>query len=99
MSLDKEAQPMVGKKVIKEVEKEAQKPLKGEPVYKVTQGVFEHRIEAIQAAGEVRRKGFPVSLIIKNEMYKLLFFESTSKAKVAEVVRNLAAVGIKSEII
>lgn len=93
---------MAERKTTKQAAESAQEPQetpKVEPVYKVTQGAFERRIEAIQAAGEVRKKGFPVRLIIEKGKYKLLFSESISRATAAEAVKNLAAAGIKSEIV
>lgn len=93
---------MAERKTVKPATESAQEPQetpKAEQVYKVTQGAFESKTEAIQAAREVRKKGFPVRLIIEKGKYKLLFSESISRAKAAEAVKNLAAAGIKSEIV
>lgn len=89
-------------KTTKQAAESAQEPQetpKAEQAYKVTQGAFESRYEAIQAAAEAGKKGFPVRLIIERGKYKLLFWEGSSRAEAIEAVTNLEKVGIKSEII
>lgn len=91
---------MAERKATKPAAESAQEPQeapKAEQVYKVTQGAFESRYEAIQAAAEVGKKGFPVRLIIERGKYKLLFWEG-SRAEATEAVTNLEKAGIKSEI-
>lgn len=87
------------KKPAAESAQEPQETPKAAQAYKVTYGEFEHRTEAIQAAGEARKKGFPARLIVESGKYKLLFAEGISRAEAAEAVKNLSAAGVKSEIV
>lgn len=93
---------MAGRRTTKPAAESAQEPQetpKVAQVHKVTHGEFERRTEAIQAAGEATKKGFPARLIVESGKYKLLFAEGISKAEAAEAVKNLAAAGVKSEIV
>ena len=93
---------MAVRKTTKSAAESTQKPQetpKTEQVYKVTQGAFERRKEAIQAAIEAGKKGFPVRLIIERGKYKLLFWEGSSRTEAIEAVANLEKAGIKSEIV
>lgn len=93
---------MTDRRTTKQVSKsvqELQETPKAELVHKVIQGEFERRIEAIQAVKKVKERGFPVGLIIESGKYELLFAEGISKREAEEVVKNLAAAGIRSKIV
>lgn len=89
------------KKVTQQVEKttqEQQETRIDTQVYKITHGAFESKAEAITAAGEARKKGFIVSLIIEYNKYKLLYDKDINKETAAGVVKRIEATGLKAEI-